>query len=458
MAFLLMLLGSCSNNRMEMLRLANLDSLMEKNPQAAYDSLRKDSCMFFETGQRVVKMKYRLLMAKVQNKLYLQMPSDSLFQEVVDYYDDKGTSNDKMEAYYLLGCIYRDQKEAPMAIQCYEKAVDCVDTLNKNSNYAILSSVYGQMVNIYKKQYLHQEAIQACQKYSKYAALAKDKNTYVQGMLYMASEYFELGDTLQAIGLIKKCNRLYQGFGMYQAAARVFPKLIYVYLYRKQYEKAHHYMDIFEKKSNLFDSNNNIKAGYEHYYKAKGLYFLGINQLDSAEYYYRKLGKYGFHYETAQGLLSVYRMAYEKDSVMKYSAICEQEMDKILNKQEADAVILASSMYNYSRLQQKIDNEILKETKRAYTVVIIGLLTLLLFVCFCWRYKIIRKKLEKIIEKMVADSNQKSERLKQTHEEIAALQSNLAVSEAKCKQMDLLGKKNVLRNSKIVQDFKKKHF
>ena len=456
--FLLTLLGSCSNHRMEMSRLAYIDSLMEVNAQIAYDSLSQDSGMFLATGNRCLEMKYRLLMAKAQNKLFLKMPSDSLFQEVVDYYDSKGTPNEKMEAHYLLGCIYRDLGESPKAMQCYQKAIDCVDSLNKDSYEITLARVYGQMIYIYKKQYLHNEAIRACQKFSKYSELAGDKYAYVQGQLYMASEYFEKGDTLRAIDLIKKCNSLYQRYGMYQDAARVFPKLIYVYLYRKQYQEAHYYMNIFENKSGLFDFNNNIKSGYEHYYKAKGLYFLGINQIDSAEFYYRKLGKYGFHYETAQGLLSVYRIAYEKDSVMKYSAICEQEMDKILNKKEADAVVMASSLYNYSRLQQKIDSEILQKTKLRYSVVIIGLLVLLLFVCFCWRYKAMRKKLKNMIENLTADNGLKGESLKQTRNKVAALQSNLEASEAKFKQIDLLGKKNILKNSKIVLEFKKMAF
>ena len=456
--FLLTLLGSCSNHRMEMSRLTYIDSLMEVNAQIAYDSLSQDSGVFLATGDRRLEMKYRLLMAKAQNKLFLKMPSDSFFQEVVDYYDSKGTPNEKMEAHYLLGCIYRDQGESPKAMQCYQRAIDCVDSLNKDSHEITLARVYGQMIYIYKKQYLHNEAILACQKYSKYSELAGDKYAYVQGKLYMASEYFEKGDTLRAIDLIKQCNSLYQRYGMYQEAARVFPKLIYLYLYRKQYQKAHYYMNIFENKSGLFDLNNNIKSGYEHYYKAKGLYFLGINQIDSAEFYYRKLGKYGFHYETAQGLLSVYRIAYEKDSVMKYSVICEQEMDKILNKKEADAVVMASSLYNYSRLQQKIDSEILQKTKLRYSVVIIGLLVLLLFVCFCWRYKAMRKNLKNMIEKLTADNGLKGESLKQTRNEVATLQSNLEASEAKFKQIDLLGKKNVLKNSKIVLEFKKMAF
>ena len=63
-------------------------------------------------------------------------------------------------------------------------------------------------------------------------------------------------------------------------------------------------MNIYEKYSNLFDCNNNINSGYEHYYKAKGMLYLGINQVDSAEYYFRKLSHHkDFTYEASQGLL-----------------------------------------------------------------------------------------------------------------------------------------------------------
>ena len=452
--FLLTLLGSCSNKRMEMLRLAGIDSLMETNPQSAYDCLRKDSCVFFETGQRDVKMKYRLLMAKAQNKLYLQMPSDSLFQEVVDYYDANGTSNERMEAHYLMGCVYRDQGEASKAMLCFQEATNSVDTLSKNCNYAILSCVYGQIANIYKKQYLHKETIRACQKYSKYGALAKDKNTYVQGMLYMASEYFELGDTLLAIDLIKKCNRLYRKYGMYQKAAQVYPKLIYIYLNRKQYGHALHYMNIFERETGLFDSCNHIKSGYEHYYKAKGWYFLGINQVDSAELYYRKLAEYNFPYESAQGLLSVYRKLQKNDSVMKYSEKCEQELDKILNTKEANAVVVATSMYNYLRLQKQIDDDILRKTTGKYTLVVMGLVILLGFVCFCWKYEVIKKKMKKLNK----DNCEKDRELMKTRGEITTLQTSLSKSNAKINQIDLLGKKKVLKSSKIALDFKKMSF
>lgn len=142
--FLLLLVGSCSDaNRVKMQQLSHVDSLMEKNPQAAYDSLCQDSLAFMKGNGRCVEMKYRLLKAKAQNKLYLQMPSDSMFQDVVAYYDVHGTSNERMQAHYLLGCVFRDQREAPKAIQCYEEAIECADTLSNTCDFVSLYSIYG---------------------------------------------------------------------------------------------------------------------------------------------------------------------------------------------------------------------------------------------------------------------------------------------------------------------------
>ena len=122
---------------------------MENNPQAAYDSL----CLYGKEMERgksqKISMRYRLLMAKAQNKLFLAMPSDSAFQKVVDYYESKGTSNEKMEAHYLMGCIYRDQMEAPRAIQSFQEAADAYRQKKwerLNDKYLLLSNEMNQLV------------------------------------------------------------------------------------------------------------------------------------------------------------------------------------------------------------------------------------------------------------------------------------------------------------------------
>ena len=92
------------------------------------------------------------------------------------YYDSKGSDNEKMQAYYLMGCVYRDQKEAPRAMMSYKKAVEYADTLSKKCDYCTLSKVYGQMAEIYSRQYLHSKAVENFHKYSDYSFLSNNHN------------------------------------------------------------------------------------------------------------------------------------------------------------------------------------------------------------------------------------------------------------------------------------------
>lgn len=469
---LLYILVGCTENRVQMQRLQVIDSLMEAHPQAAYDSLCRFDSLEMEDAPRKVAMKCRMLMAKAQNKLYLSMPTDSIFQEVVDYYDSWGTDNEKMQAYYLMGCVYRDQKEAPKAMMSYKKAIECADTLRKECDYKVLFGIYGQMADIYRYQYLHKQSIECYKKYSYYAAKANNMASYIQGFELIASEYYALGDTLKAVEQIKKGYRQYKAHGMRQDAAQMLPTLIYVCLQRAQYQQAHYYMDIYEKESGLFDKNNNILTGREHYYKAKGMYFLGINRIDSAEYYYRKLGRYGFKYETAQGLLALYRICLNSDSIKKYSVLCEQEMDKILNGTQANAVVQAASLYDYSRLQQKINKEKLSKVRNKYLAILFVFILSLVFIILVRHYKRIKRKMAEELNKankdyvMIAQKMKKAcEDLKmlqvdkeafiqQKQEEVSSLQATLHKYKEKYDLLDLADKNNALLASDVVVRFK----
>ena len=260
--FLLLLVGSCSDaNRVKMQQLSHVDSLMEKNPQAAYDSLCQDSLAFMKGNGRCVEMKYRLLKAKAQNKLYLQMPSDSTFQDVVAYYDVHGTSNERMQAHYLLGCVFRDQREAPKAIQCYEEAIECADTLSNTCDFVSLYSIYGQMVDIYTQQNLLHSAISITQKYCEYALRCNDSLSYIGGNEQLAALYLSLGDTVKTVSKIEQCISLYKRSRMDKSAAGALPLLISIYISRQQYEKAYRCMQHFENKSGLFDNKSDICKG-----------------------------------------------------------------------------------------------------------------------------------------------------------------------------------------------------
>lgn len=438
---LLYILVGCTENRVQMQRLQVIDSLMEAHPQAAYDSLCRFDSLEVPDASRKVAMKCRMLMAKAQNKLYLQLSADTKFQEVVDYYDSWGTDNEKMQAYYLMGCVFRDQKDAPKAMMSYKKAIECADTLRKECDYKVLFGIYGQMADIYRYQYLHKQSIECYKKYSYYAAKANNMASYIQGFELIASEYYALGDTLKAVEQIKKGYWQYKAHGMRQDAAQMLPTLIYVCLQSAQYQQAHYYMDNYEKESGLFDKNNNILTGREHYYKAKGMYFLGINRIDSAEYYYRKLGRYGFRYETAQGLLSVYRKHLNGDSIRKYSISCEQEMDKILNSTQADAVIQANSLYDYKRLQKQMSDMVIQEEKNKNVLLLMGFIALFFSIYVYNKYKNNLRKKEIRLAKLNKEYLQAVDNAQNTIADYMELKKNTTLFEQK-----MIKKINVLQD------------
>lgn len=438
---LLYILVGCTENRVQMQRLQVIDSLMEAHPQAAYDSLCRFDSLEVPDASRKVAMKCRMLMAKAQNKLYLQLSADTKFQEVVDYYDSWGTDNEKMQAYYLLGCVYRDQKDAPKAMMSYKKAVECADTLSKECDYSTLSKVYGQMADIYRFQYLHKEAIGYEQKYGYYAARVKDNVSFIQSFDFIANEYLGLGDTLKAIEQTQKCHELFKMHGMQKLAAKTLPTLIYIYLQRSQYNEARCYMDIYEKESGLFNREGNIQEKYEHYYKLKGMFYLGVNRIDSAEYYYRKLGRYGFKYETAQGLLAIYRICLNSDSIKKYSVLCEQEMDKILNSTQADAVIQANSLYDYKRLQKQMSDMVIQEEKNKNVLLLMGFIALFFSIYVYNKYKNNLRKKEIRLAKLNKEYLQAVDNAQNTIADYMELKKNTTLFEQK-----MIKKINVLQD------------
>lgn len=470
---LLSALASCSVRSQRMARLQQIDSLMEKHPQQAYDSLLRMRNQVDSSFEESFTMRYRVLMAKAQNKLYKPLPSDSVFQEVVDYYDSKGFANEKMQAHYLLGCIYRDQEEAPMAIKCYKEAVEYADTLSKDCDYTTLYSIYGQMADVFADQNLPKEAIDAVKKYSDYALKAGDRYNYVRGLEFCIPYYYMLGDTARVIALVHNCANLYKKYGMEKYSERVWLDLIDIYMNKSMFSQAKYYMDRFEAKSGLFDSAMQIEIGREYYYDIKGRYYLAVNDVDSAEYYFRKLSKTSYQYELVRGLLAVYTKRMDNDSIKKYSALFDNELDKILKKSRTDAVLQSSSLYNYSRLMKIATEEKYRTKITAIFSVFIFFMLLLVLALGLFRYKRMQEKRKNEIlwlSKEICRSRTELEQAK--HEldfvksnqgqavcdlenKIQSLESKIAGYQLQYNSMKIAEKEVLLKENFIVASFKK---
>lgn len=128
---------------------------MEECPDSALTYLFSlDSVIRYEPEE--TRMYYGLLTTKAEDKKYIPHTSDSLMQEVVHFYESYDDNEKLMEAYYYLGSVYRDMKDAPRAIAAFQQAAD----VGKGSErYDILGRIYEQMGTLLAYQSLYEDAL-----------------------------------------------------------------------------------------------------------------------------------------------------------------------------------------------------------------------------------------------------------------------------------------------------------
>ena len=105
-------------------------------------------------------------------------------------------------------------------------------------------------------------------------------------------------------------------------------------------------MHKYEGQGGLF-SNDSIEHEREHYYFIKGLYNIGIENIDSAEYYFRKVIKYGYLYDGYRGLALVYKETGEKDSLVKYTELVQQSLEETMENSQSNDVVKVNAEYNH---------------------------------------------------------------------------------------------------------------
>ena len=91
----------CTNNA-HTAEWSKIDTCIQNSDTTALTLLRRignDKADFTKAD----RMRYELLLASAHNKFFISMKSDSTLNDVVDYYLENGSANERMEATYLLG-------------------------------------------------------------------------------------------------------------------------------------------------------------------------------------------------------------------------------------------------------------------------------------------------------------------------------------------------------------------
>ena len=269
----IILFSSCSEDKRINAELDNIENILSINPDSALLLCKKleERNLVFSYAQ---KMRYELLHSEVQNKTYNIFTTDSILKDVVAYYDQNGTTLEKMRAYYMLGCAYRDMGEAPLAIDAYNTATPSEDENNSELEKRLVSSIYSQMASLYHQQLLLSEEIEVREKSIRLSTLLCDTLNMACDYCRMAGAYCLQNEYTKAEDALEKGRDLYIEAGHLEIWMLFSPMLIDIYLKQNgNLGTAKHLIDKYEATFCKTNEGGLLPENQRQFYSLKAKYY-----------------------------------------------------------------------------------------------------------------------------------------------------------------------------------------
>lgn len=429
LAFICILINACSDYKKYDVLMCKADSIMDIDDDSAKSAIKILDVINPELSHlsKKQKMHYYLLYHKAMNKAEISYSSDSIMLAVVDYYKCHGTQNDKMLAYYILGCVYRDLHEAPMALECYNKAVEQADTTASDCDYSTMCRIYSQMGALFSMQYFPTEELRTLSLASKYAFRAKDTLNAIIYYQNTSYAYEELNRIDSVISINYKASKLFAKHGYLLEADIAYGCNYPYYLKKLNIEMAK--KCFYRYKSTGYKGNSNYGRDAEaNLLCGQGDFYLKINNLDSAYYCYQKAFVFSESYanKTAatNGLSEYYKEKCQSDSALKYAQLSSQFNDSnfvLLRKNQLQQL---QKSYDYNRNKEIAFAAKQKVKKRTNIIYFIVFVVVILSIISAYIFNIrmtARNQRIATIQKLYNDS---ISQLRLTKEELQMLQNN----------------------------------
>lgn len=405
------MLLSCTGNKAYDQQLSKADSIMDIADDSAQIAIKMLDALKPEWSKftKAQRMRYDLLYHKAMNKAYIDFTSDSTMLAVVDYYEHHGTANDRMLAYYILGCVYRDMHEAPMALEYYNKATEQADTAAQDCDYATLCRVYSQMGVLFSKQYLPYQELFSFEKATHYAYKAHDTLNAIRYYYNKTGAYTYLDNEDSAIIVNTRAAELFRKHGYDRDADIAFGCNYVYYLKRNNIDKAKKAFEAYNRVN--FAGNQNYEDSYAFLLYEKGLFFLQTNQLDSAYCKLNESLKFSKSFSnkaiTTKTLAQYYLKSNNPILAAKYAMKSTEYNDSDLVRVRKTQLHQLQAMYDYSRNKRLAMVAEQKSEKRIMVIYVVILCSIILFCLSIFIYKLqMNKKNHRIslIQQLYNDS------------------------------------------------------
>ena len=329
------------------------------------------------------------------NRAGKELLNDSLAEELVDYFDRHGLSNERMRSRYMLGRTYYFMDEMPRALEIYNEAADCADTTSADCDYKVLSRIHAQKAVIFNMQIQPRSQLSELRLAEYYAWRGKDTLQAIE-CFAQQGEAYELLHIPDSIIIVKeRASKMYKGMGKDDRYSLVLGTTILPLLEKQENDKAKRYLYYYETGSGCFDENLNVGKGREIYYYVKGKYWLAVNNLDSAEYMFRKELRNGKDLNNqiagCKGLQEVFERRKLADSIAKYANLGYVLNDSAYSLSEMQNIQKLQASYNYNHKKQLAEQKA-REAERAWLIlalVVSGVIIILLL--FSKKYYLFKK-------------------------------------------------------------------
>ena len=417
---------SCTGNKAYDKLLIKADSIMNIDDDSAEVAIRMMQSIKPELSQfsKSQKKRYELLYHKALNKAYIDFTSDSTMLEVVDYYEQHGSANEKMLAYYILGCVYRDMHEAPMALEYYNKATELADTTAKDCDYATLCRIYSQMGFLFAKQHLPHQELASLDKAVKYAYLAKDTLNAIRYYQNKQAIYASQNKLDSAIIINNQAAKLFKQIGALKEANIAFGCNFEYYLKKKMLKEAEEAFKAYL--STNYHGNDNWKDAYAYILYERGSYYLAVGKKDSAysclKQSFEQSKSFSNLAASTRGLAQYYAKTSNPVLAAKYALLSSAYNDSDLIATRQGQLQQVQAMYNYNRNKDIAYKAQLKAEQWMSIIYIVIICAILLFIVSISIYRKrlrLRNKRIAMVQKMYNDSVQQ---LNEAQQELLKLQ------------------------------------
>ncbi len=310
---------------------------LDTNPDSARFYLASISSNIPEEPEET-RMYHALLTLRAEDKLYVRQTSDSLIKSIMTYYNKQGDAAKRLEAYYMLGRIYRDLDEPLEALKAFQEAADLG---KKAQQYDLLGRVYEQKMYVFSYQNLLAEASEMANKSYDYYCMQKDTIGITYALRNKARLYSKINQKDSMEICYQKAVRIAFNAKDTLTAYSILRELAAILADLRRYDDSEKALAYIPEKSKKENATTLYNLARIHLYR---------QQEDSARYYLLKAlqAKYNKNIYLQK---SIYRQLADLDSSQNNSSAFQYERLAALCSDSIQKVNQAESLkkYNYQK-------------------------------------------------------------------------------------------------------------